>query len=241
MQDGHDDRAAGTMQPEAGSSAALLTALSDAAGADERRLGTLDRLHRACDHLVEAGRCFSLRDIENYCRSAFGAGPRAQSISNDSGLHAYVEARRREAAFPQRRKPMGTLDRSVEEIPEPDIRARMRALVEEHRVLRKRHHILTQGLAHLSPPLDLDAVFAGKRDSNAVTTSGQRIEVTGEQVRALRGLIAALHDPIRLQRLGLEVDAGDLVGRGMREMLIGQKQLEALDALLKALGDPLDE
>ena len=222
--------------PEAGSSAALLAALSDAAAGDERRLGTLDRLRDACDHLVGKGRCFSLRDIEAHCRSTFGAGPRAQSISNNSGLHAYVEARRREAAFPQRRKLMGTLDRSVEEIPDPDTRARMRALAEEHRMLQKRYHILTQGLAHLSPPLDLDVVFGGKRDSDAVTPSGLRVKITEEQVRALRGLVAVLRDPVQLQRLGLEVDAGDVVGRGMRETLIEQKGLEALEALLKGLG-----
>ena len=132
-----DRRASEAPAAEAGTSATLLAGLEKAALGDARRLGTLDRLRRACDHLAGEGRhLLSLRDIEMHCRSAFGAGPRAQTISNDRALHAYVEARRRAIASPGNRKPTGTLDQGVEEILDPDLRARMRVLVEEYRLLR---------------------------------------------------------------------------------------------------------
>lgn len=230
---GNGNAPGSTTSAEAGTAAALLATLVEAAHDDERRLGTLDRLRRACDHFAGEGRRFSLRDVEAHCRSIFGAGPRAQTISNDAGLHAYVEARRREVAFPRRRRSAGTLDSGVEEIPDPDLRARMRALVEEHRLLRERHRVLIRGLACLSPPLDLDAVLCGAGHGNFLPTEGRPAEINHEQVQALRELVSVLRDPACLSRIGLEVDGGDVVGRGMRETLIEESKLKLLEALVE--------
>jgi hypothetical protein len=223
------------LPPDAGTSAALLVALEEVASGDTRRLATLDRLRQACDYLVSEKRDLSLRNIETYCLSAFDAGPRAQTISNSKGLHAYVEARRSDIIKVAQRKPGGTIGQAVEEIIDPDLRARMRVLVEEYRLLQDRYRLLTRGLARLYPPLDLDAVLLGRHEVNGISTVGPRARATVAQVRALQELVAVLCDPERLGRLGLESDHCDVVGRGMKETLIEGTHLRLLEALIKTL------
>ncbi|MEA2728054.1 MAG: hypothetical protein QOF70_2529 [Acetobacteraceae bacterium] len=223
------------LPPQMGTSAALLVALEEAASGDTRRLATLDRLRQACDHLVAARHHLSLRDIETHCRSAFNAGPRAQTISNDKGLHAYVEARRSDIVNTEQRKPAGTIGQAVEEIIDSDLRARMRVLVEEYRLLRDRYSILTRGLARLYPPLDLDVVLLGRHRIVGASNVGQSARVTVAEVEALQQLVAVLRDSERLGRLGLESDHGDIVGRGMKETLIEDAQLRLLEALIRTL------
>ena len=225
------------LPPQTGTSTALLAALEVAASGDSRRLATLDRLRQACDHLGGENHQLSLREIETHCRSAFNAGPRAQTISNDKGLHAYVEARRSEIANTAKRKPAGTIERAVEEIVEPDLRARMRGLVEEHRLLRDRHRILTRGLARLSPPLDLDVLLLGRHRMDGSATIPRSTRVTVAEIGALQELVAVLRDLERVGRLGLESDHGDIVGRGMKETLIEYAQLQLLVQLTKTLAE----
>jgi hypothetical protein len=229
------DRNASEALTEAGTSAALFAALEEAAAGDARRLGTLDRLRQSCDHLVAGGSRLSLSDIEAHCRSAFQAGPRAQTISNDKGLLAYVEARRSAIASLQNRKRAGTLDQGVEEILDPDLRARMRVLVEEYRLLRERQRILTHGLARLHPPLDLEAILLGRPSVGSESTAARCGRATAAQAAALQGLVEVLCDTAKLGRLGLETDHGDIVGRGMKETLIDDKHLRLLQALVQIL------
>jgi len=223
------------LPPQMGTSAALLVALEEAASGDTRRLATLDRLRQACDHLVDDRHHLSLRDIETHCRSAFNAGPRAQTISNDKGLHAYVEARRNDIVNTEQRKPAGTIGQAVEEIIDSDLRARMRVLVEEYRLLRDRYSILTRGLARLYPPLDLDVVLLGQHRVTGASTVGHSTRVTVAEVGALQQLVAVLRDSERLGRLGLQSDHGDIVGRGMKETLIEDTHLRLLEALIRTL------
>lgn len=214
----------------------LYAALEAVANGNKQRMGTLHRLKRACDALVDAGKDFSLRDIEAYCKATYSKGPNAQSLSNDKGLRAYVDARRSQADLQSRGKPKSPLDQDIESIPNPDLRSRMRMLVEDYRLTQKRFRILTEGLAKLNPPLDMDRLIKGSGIATArVITTGANID--GRQVDALRRIVTMLRDVAKLNRAGLQIDCGDVVGRGLRETLAEDKDISLLGSLLMALGD----
>ena len=140
---------------------ALYEGLTAAANGNAQRLGTVHRLKQACDALVAGGKDFSLKDIETYCKATFSKGPNAQSISNDKGLRVYVLARRGEADLARRGKPRSPLDQDIEAIADLDLRSRMRLLAEDYRLVQKRFRIITEALAKLNPPMDLDVLLGG--------------------------------------------------------------------------------
>lgn len=213
----------------------LYAALEAAANGNKQRMGTLHRLKQACDVLVGAGKDFSLRDIEAYCKVTFSKGPNAQSLSNDKGLRAYVDSRRSEADLQRRGKPKSPLDQDIESIPDPDLRSRMRMLVEEYRLTQKRFRILREGLTKLNPPLDMDGLVKGRELAMpTILPTGANVE--GRQIDALRRVVTTLRDVAKLNRAGLQVECGDVVGRGLRETLAEDRDIALLGSLLVALG-----
>lgn len=217
------------------SAIALYEGLVVAANGNSQRLGTLYRLKQACEALVAGGRDFSLKDIEAYCKTTFSKGPNAQSISNDRGLRAYVDARRSEAELIRRGRPRSPLDQDIEAIPDMDLRSRMRVLVEDYRLIQKRFRILTEALAKLELPVDLDALLRGERKPATSVGSTLGPVADADQVAALKRLVGFLHDPERLRRAGLDVDGGDVIGRGLRESVADARDIALLETLLAAL------
>lgn len=214
---------------------ALYEGLVAAADGNSQRLGTLYRLKQACEALVAGGRDFSLKDIEAYCKTTFSKGPNAQSVSNDRGLRAYVDACRSEAELIRRGRPRSPLDQDIEAIPDMDLRSRMRVLVEDYRLIQKRFRILTEALAKLELPLDLDALLRGERKPATSVGSTLAPVADVDQVAALKRLVGFLRDPERLCRAGLDVDGGDVIGRGLRESVADARDIALLETLLAAL------
>lgn len=212
---------------------ALFAGLEAAARDNKQRMGTLYRLKQACDTLAATGKEFALRDIETYCKTTFGKGPNAQSLSNDKALRAYVEARRAEADGRRRGRPRSPLDQDVESIADPDLRSRMRVLVEDYRLTRKRFRILTESLAKLTPSLDLDRVLRGGEVSAAKDVASSTID--HRQLEALGRVISTLRDVEKLNRAGLMIDDGDVVGRGLREPVAVNRDIALLEQLLATL------
>lgn len=221
--------------PTGPTGAALYESLVAAANGNSQRLGTLCRLKQACEAMVAGGRDFSLKDIEAYCKSTFSKGPNAQSISNDKSLRAYVDARRSEADLARRRTPRSPLDQDIEAIPDLDLRSRMRLLAEDYRLAQKRFRILTEALAKLDSPLDVDALLRGVRQPAIGGSPALPAMVTANQVAALKRLVAFLRDPERLRRAGLNYDRGDVIGRGLRETVADACDVALLETLLAAL------
>lgn len=217
------------------SAIALYEGLVAAANGNSQRLGTLYRLKQACEALVSGGRDFSLKDIEAYCKNTFSKGPNAQSISNDRGLRAYVDACRSEAELIRRGRPRSPLDQDIEAIPDMDLRSRMRVLVEDYRLTQKRFRILTEALVKLELPLDLDALLRGERKPATSVGSASGPVADVDQVAALKRLVGFLRDPERLRRAGLDVDGGDVIGRGLRESVADARDIALLETLLAAL------
>ena len=214
---------------------ALYEGLEAEAKGNKQRIGTLHRLKQACEALVAVGRDFSLRDIEAYCKETFSLGPNAQSISNDRGLRAYVDACRNEADVRKRGKPRSPLDQDIEAIPDLDLRSRMRLLAEEYRLVQKRFRILTEALAKLNPPLDLDVMLRGERPAVAAGQPSLAAVAAVDQVAALRRVVVMLRDTERLGRAGLEIDSGDVIGRGLRETVAEARDIALLETLLAVL------
>lgn len=219
--------------PEALTAAALYDDLEAAARGNAQRLGTVHRLKAACDALVAGGKNFSLKDIEAYCKATFSRGPNAQSVSNDKSLRIYVDARRREAALVRGGKPRSPLDQDIEAIADLDLRSRMRLLAEDYRLIQKRIRIVTEALARLDPPLDLDLLL-GKRSAAAPVTR-TAASVGDDQVAALRRVVGFFRDLERVRRAGLDIDAGDVIGRGLRETVVEGRDIALLEALLSAV------
>lgn len=217
------------------SAIALYEGLVAAANGNSQRLGTLYRLKQACEALVADGRDFSLKDIEAYCKTTFSKGPNAQSISNDRRLRAYVDACRSEAELIRRGRPRSPLDQDIEAIPDMDLRSRMRVLVEDYRLIQKRFRILTEALAKLELPVDLDALLRGERKPATSVGSTLGPVADADQVAALKRLVGFLRDPERRRRAGLDVDGGDVIGRGLRESVADARDIALLETLLAAL------
>lgn len=216
----------------------LYAGLEAAAKGNKQRMGTLYRLKKACDALVAAGRDFALRDIEAYCKGTFKKGPNAQSLSNDKSLRAYVDARRAEADLRRRGRPRSPLDQDIESIADPDLRSRMRMLAEDYRLTQKRFRILTEGLAKLDPPLDLDQLLRSGKPAAAIahdSGAGTSIVIDAGQIEALDRMLVTLRDVEKLNRAGLMIDAGDVVGRGLRETVFEDRDIALLEHLLAAL------
>lgn len=222
--------------PEGLTAAALYDGLMAAANGNGQRLGTLHRLKQACDALVAGGKDFALKDIEAYCKATFSKGPNAQSISNDKALRAYVDARRGEADLVRRGKARSPLDQDIEAIPDLDLRSRMRLLAEDYRLQQKRFRILTEGLAKLTPPLDLGVLLSGGHPAaGAQTPAALNAHVTGDQLAALGRVVGFFLDAERVRRAGLDVDGGDVIGRGLRETVAEGRDITLLENLLSAL------
>ncbi|NFV79068.1 hypothetical protein [Magnetospirillum aberrantis] len=222
--------------PEGLTAAALYDGLIAAANGNAQRLGTLHRLKQACDALVAGGKDFALKDIEVYCKATFGKGPNAQSISNDKALRAYVDARRGDADLARRGKARSPLDQDIEAIPDLDLRSRMRLLAEDYRLQQKRFRILTEGLAKLTPPLDLGVLLSGGHPAaGAQTPEALNARVTDDQVAALGRVVGFFLDAERVRRAGLDVDGGDVIGRGLRETVAEGRDITLLETLLSAL------
>lgn len=223
---------AATISPTA---EALYAALEVAAKDNKQRMGTLYRLKQACDALVATGRDFALRDIEMYCKATFGKGPNAQSLSNDKALRAYVESRRAEADLRRRGRPRSPLDQDIESIADPDLRSRMRVLVENYRLTQKQFRILTESLAKLSPPLDLDRMLRGSDMPAAVAADTTSSGIDHAQLEALDRMVTTLRDVEKLNRAGLTIDEGDVIGRGLRETVAEDRDIALLEQLLATL------
>ena len=215
--------------------AGLYEGLVTAANCNSQRIGTLHRLRKACEAMVAGGKDFSLKDIEAYCKTTFGKGPNAQSISNDKGLRAYVDACRNEADLARRCRPRSPLDQDIESISDLDLRSRMRLLAEDYRLVKKRFRILTEALQKLNPPLDLNAVLRGERQPAAGNGPAPAAMAAADQVAALKRLMAFLRDPERLRRAGLDIDGDDIIGRGLRETVADGRDVALLGTLLEAL------
>lgn len=153
------------------SAIALYEGLVAEANGNSQSLGMLHRLKQACEALVAGGRDSSLKDIEAY--------------SNDRGLRAYVDARRSEAELIRRGRPRSPLDQDIEAIPDMDLRSRMRVLVEDYRLIQKRFRILTEALAKLELPVDLDALLRGERKPATSVGSTLGPVADADQVAAL--------------------------------------------------------
>lgn len=202
---------------------------------NKQRLGTLHRLKQACDALSAKQKPFSLKDIETYCKITFEKGPNAQTISNDTGLRSYVSARKNELDVSTRKKSRYPLDNDIEEIPDIDLRSRMRILAESNRTLEKKLRIITNALMKLNPPLDLDAMFRGDPVTNFKSQSKLANPITPDQIDALARIVATLQDHERLRRAGLEISDGDVIGRGLRELITTAQDISQLETLLAAL------
>jgi hypothetical protein len=206
-----------------------------AANGNSQRLGTLHRLKQACEAMLANGKDFSLKDIESYCKDTFGKGPNSQSISNDKGLRAYVDACRKETDLVRHCKPRSPLDQDIEAIPDLDLRSRMRLLAEDYRLVQKRFRILTEALAKLTPPLDLNALLRGEKQPVAGGSPSRAAMAAVDEVAALKRLVEFLKDPERLRRAGLEISGGDIIGRGLRETVSDARDLALLESLLAVL------
>ncbi len=215
---------------------ALYEGLTAAANGNAQRLGTVHRLKQACDALVAGGKDFSLKDIETYCKATFSKGPNAQSISNDKGLRVYVLARRGEADLARRGKPRSPLDQDIEAIADLDLRSRMRLLAEDYRLVQKRFRIITEALAKLNPPMDLDVLLGGRSPAaQSATPAALSARVADDQVAALRRVVCFFRDAKRVRRAGLDVDGGDVIGRGLRETVVEGRDIALLETLLSSL------
>lgn len=201
----------------------------------KQRISTLDRLVRACDVLCTAGKDFTLRELEEYCRDTFGKGPNAQTVSNDQGLRAYVEARKNEMGVKNSPKPNSALNHDIESIPDLNVRSRIRLLAEDYRLTKKRLRILNESLRELSPPLDLDDLFCINGKSKSVQNDKVDPIASSAEIVALETITSFLIDGGRLRRAGLDVDDGDIVSRGLRETIITAKDLNLLANLLAKL------
>lgn len=226
---------AGETHPTADS---ILQQLQAAAEGNKQRMGTLHRLVQACRALAAKGSDFSLRDIEAYCKTTFSKGPNAQTISNDKALRAYVDALRNEANLQRRGRAKSSLDQDVEAITNPDLRSRMRVMVEDCRLVQKRFRILTEALSKLNPPLDVGFLLSGKRALGAQPLFANNTSVSSDQVEALTRLTRLLRDEQRIRRAGLNLDEGDIVGKGFRETLISRTDIAYLESLATALTGP---
>ena len=55
-----------------------------------------------------------------------------------------------------------------------------------------------------------------------------------DQVAALRRVVGFFRDAERVRRAGLDVDAGDIIGRGLRETVAEERDIALLETLLSA-------
>lgn len=215
--------------------AAIYMSLEELGRGNKQRMGTLFRAKQACDSFVSNGKDFTLRDIEDYCRNTFGKGPNAQSISNDKFLRAYIDARRGEIGL-KRKKSRSSLSSDIEEINDIDLRIRMRLLVEDHQQTQKRLRILTEALSKLIPPLDLDLILTGKNRVSLIEKIEPHASLDNMQLRALQRLVNILKNEEQIRRMGLDVDMGDVISRGLRETFIDAGDIQLLRKLLLVIG-----
>ena len=224
------------INPTAPTAADIYNNLEIAASGKKQRIDTLHRLKNACDMLVESGKDFSLRDIEDYCKKTFNKGPNAQSISNDGSLRAYADSRRKEADLTRRGKYRSPLNQEVENIPDLDLRSRMRLIVADYNLVKKQYRILTEALSKPNPAMNLDMLYQGKAQDKLAPTTTTDEKINSEHLGALSQLVAILGDQKFLHRIGLDTDSGSVISRGLRETFINMNDIKLLNNLLVILG-----
>ncbi|NFV79071.1 hypothetical protein [Magnetospirillum aberrantis] len=106
-------------------------------------------------------------------------------------------------------------------------------LVEDYRLTRKRFRILTESFAKLTPSLDLDRMLRGGEVFAATDIASSTID--RRQLEALDRVISTLRDVEKINRAGLMIDDGDVVGRGLRETIAEDRDIALLEQLFATL------
>lgn len=208
------------------------------------RRATLMRLKEACDALEMRRQAIKSSAVEAYLEGVYGkgTGPKAQSIANEKGrplgMWHYIQAREREQKGLRPRNVRKQVARVIDEVDDPDQRDRLRNLHAESelnaRKLRRAQSLFSQ----IAPGVNFDRLLENwKIGGGAISLPMQPnrgIEV--DHLKALKAAIAALTDPIVLDRCGLRYD-GKRVERkgGTGEALLGLGVVSGLISLHEAL------
>jgi hypothetical protein len=155
-----------------------------------------------------------------------------------------VQARQREQKGIRNRTGRKLISRVIDEIDDPDQRDRLRALHAESELNARKISRAQSLFSKIAPGVNFDKILeAWKTGDGPISLPAPRENpIDVESLKALELAIAALTDPIVLDRCGLRYD-GKRVERkgGTGEALLGLGIVDGLVALHKALiGAPPD-
>ncbi len=218
---------------------------------DGQRLATLQNVMDACDALAGVrGKAADLTfaAIERWVKAHRGpkAHPKANHITNskyEDGLSYwhYIDARKRD--LEPRQSKRSTFD-LVEGIDDPDQRNRMRGMLNELIVLRKKHERAKELFRILKPGADIDEVLDRWKGGKPMSIPAPGTAVRPEQIKALEATIRSLTDTKGLDRCLLVFDGSKVVRKGTGDILVRPGVVDGLLSLHRALvgePDPKDE
>ena len=213
---------------------------------DPQRLATLQNVVDACNALAGVrGKAADLTfaSIERWVKANRGkdAAPRANTITNSRYEEApsywhYVEARKRE--LEPRQSKRSTFD-LVDDIDDPDQRNRMRGMLDELVVLRKKHERAKELFRILKPGADIDEVLDRWKGAKPMSIPAPGTGVRPEQIKALETAIKSLTDAKSLDRCSLVFDGAKVVRKGTGDILVRPGVVDGLLSLHRTLvGEP---
>ena len=213
---------------------------------DGQRLSTLQNVMDACDALAgvrgKAGD-LTFAAIERWVKTYRGprASPTANHITNSryqegpSYWH-YIEARKRD--LEPRQSKRSTFD-LVESIDDPDQRSRMRGMLDELIVLRKKHERAKELFRILKPGVDMDEVLDRWKGAKPMPIPAPGLVARAEQIKALEMVIKSLTDTKGLDRCSLVFDGSKVIRKGTGDILVKPGVMDGLLSLHRTLvGEP---
>ncbi len=213
-----------------------------------KRLATLDRLKQATD-AIESGeaakivhplphsmarRQINQSNVEKFIRAKNWSGPVRETISSDQGLKNYVsqrEAERHKQTVRKQKRYDSSIDAQLDEIKPIELQKFFREEVEKHRSTTRLLHQIVNGV-RLITDIDISTlmeVAAGKHSGNPEIFVVQ--DVSAQDRKEVRNLLARFRDEERLIGLGLQCDGGDIVTPQQAEIVL-KSELNALERLL---------
>lgn len=227
----------------------------------EVRLGTIERLVRACD-AIENGKALEAiksdlgkkhisgeanfkitpSNIEKYVKAKKWSGPKRAVISSDGDLKAYVKAREEERLKPILPKRASSkrleIEAAIDQVSDVGQRTMVRHELAAGQKARNELNLLTRALKNI-PGLDYNALMGGakpiEKDKRELT---EIASLNLEDGQTLETLIERLDDIQELSRMGLEQVNGRIKVKATHADVINKRELALLRRLLRTQKEP---
>ncbi|WP_417792987.1 hypothetical protein [Terasakiella pusilla] len=230
----------------------------------EARLGTLERLVKACNE-IESGNAVKVikvylgkdvlpsernfkitaTNIEKFVNAKRWTGPKRQILVSDVNLKSYVEAREEERLKPiipkrasSRRK---EIESAIDKIQDIGQRQMLRHALADGFNARNEINLLTKALKNI-PGLDYDNLMSDNNGNAFIEQQLSNVSCVLDvnSKKLIRTLVSRLEDERGLSRLGLMVENGRIKSKATGTALIKKDELFVLKKISGLMEDVND-